>query len=144
MGPVDSVKVQLAVVLGTTTMPINQLLRMGRGAVIELDATEESDVEILANNIPVARGEVSIQNDKIAVTVNEMLKSIRRRTVPATSGTGDATDLDGDGEASLQMESDAEPPTEMEFDAIPAETDDAEMVGDDMFVTETADDTQAE
>ena len=144
MGPVDSVKVQLAVVLGTTTMPINQLLRMGRGAVIELDATEESDVEILANNIPVARGEVSIQNDKIAVTVNEMLKSIRRRTVPATSGTGGATDPDGDGEASLQMESDAEPPTEMEFDAIPAEVDDAGMVGDDIFVTETADDTQAE
>lgn len=142
MGPVDSVKVQLAVVLGTTTMPINQLLRMGRGAVIELDATEESDVEILANNVLVARGEVSIQNDKIAVTVNEMLKSIRRRSIPVMSGSGGQPDPDE--EASPQMESDAESATEMEFDAIPTETEDTEMVGDDMSVTETADDTQTE
>ena len=142
MGPVDSVKVQLAVVLGTTTMPINQLLRMGRGAVIELDATEESDVEILANNVLVARGEVSIQNEKIAVTVNEMLKSIRRRTVPVTLGTGDPTDPDE--EAGLQMETDAEPAAEMEFDAVPAEAEDPGMAGDDTFATEAGDDPRPE
>ena len=79
MGPVDEVKIQISVVLGRAKMPINQLLRMGRGAVIELDATEQDDVDILANNVPVARGEVTIQNDRVAVTVNEVLPSTARR-----------------------------------------------------------------
>ena len=79
MGPIDSVKVQISAVLGTVKLPINQLLRMGRGAVIELDATEEDAIEIRANNIPVAIGEITIQNDKIAVTVTERLKSSARR-----------------------------------------------------------------
>jgi flagellar motor switch protein FliN/FliY len=79
MGPVDEVKIQISVVLGRAKMPINQLLRMGRGAVIELDATEQDDVDILANNVPVARGEVTIRNDRVAVTVNEVLPSTARR-----------------------------------------------------------------
>ena len=79
MGPIDTVKVQLSVVLGTTRLPINQLLRMGRGAVIALDATEDDEIEILANNVPVARGEVAIRNDRIAVTVSRLLKSANRR-----------------------------------------------------------------
>jgi len=43
------------VVLGTTSMPIHQVLRLGRGASIELDASEEDAVSILANNLPVAK-----------------------------------------------------------------------------------------
>ena len=42
------------VVLGTTTMPIHQVMRLSRGAIIELDATEADEVKILANNLPVA------------------------------------------------------------------------------------------
>ena len=85
MGPIDSVKVQLAVVLGRATLPINQLLRMGRGAVIELDVAEDDDVEVLANNVLIARGEVTIHNDRIAVTVHKTLKStLRRNQSPRT------------------------------------------------------------
>ena len=83
MGPIDSVKIQLSVVLGKSKMPINQLLRMGRGAVIELDTDLDDEVEILANNVPFARGEVTIVNHKIAVTVREKLKSARRRKIEA-------------------------------------------------------------
>ena len=79
MGPIDSVKIQLSVVLGKSMMPINQLLRMGRGAVIELDTDLDDEVEIRANNLPFARGEVTIVNNKIAVTVREKLKSAERR-----------------------------------------------------------------
>jgi flagellar motor switch protein FliN/FliY len=79
MGPIDSVKVQISAVLGTVKLPINQLLRMGRGAVIELDATEEDAIEIRANNVPVAFGEITIQNQKIAVTITERLRSSSRR-----------------------------------------------------------------
>jgi flagellar motor switch protein FliN/FliY len=48
---------------------MNQLLRMGRGAVITLDAGANDEVWILANNHPVARGEIQISDDKITVAV---------------------------------------------------------------------------
>jgi len=62
------------VVLGATTMPIHQLLRMGRGAVIELDQSEDEDVVILANNMPVARGAVSVNGNRIAIEVKELIR----------------------------------------------------------------------
>ena len=74
MPVIDSVPVEIAVVLGTTTMPIHQLLRMGRGAVIELETTEEDDVLILANGLPVAMGSVSVNGNRIAVEVSTMIR----------------------------------------------------------------------
>ncbi|VAV87498.1 Flagellar motor switch protein FliN [hydrothermal vent metagenome] len=50
---------------------MEQILRMGRGAVIPLDSMETEDVWILANGHPVARGEITIQGEKVAVTVTE-------------------------------------------------------------------------
>ena len=61
MATLDKVSLDIAVVLGTTTMPIHQALRLGRGAIIELDASEEDEVRILVNNFPVARGTVVVQ-----------------------------------------------------------------------------------
>jgi flagellar motor switch protein FliN/FliY len=52
----DKVSVDITVVLGTTWMPIHQVLRLGRGAIIELEASEDDAVNILANNLPVAKG----------------------------------------------------------------------------------------
>lgn len=69
MGQVNSVQVEISVVLGRSTLPMQQLLRTGRGAVIPLDATEHEPVWILANNHPVARGEIQISDDKIAIAV---------------------------------------------------------------------------
>ena len=48
---------------------MQQLLRMGRGAVIQLDTNENDEVWILANNHPIARGELIIENDKISVNI---------------------------------------------------------------------------
>ncbi len=48
---------------------MQQLLRMGRGAVIPLNANEHDEVWILANNHPVARGAIQISDDKIAISV---------------------------------------------------------------------------
>ncbi len=50
---------------------MEQFLRMGRGAVIPLDSFEHDDVWILANNHPIARGEITIEGDKVAVTITE-------------------------------------------------------------------------
>jgi len=66
---VEAVNVEISVVLGRSVLPMQQLLRMGRGAVIALDARENDEVWILANNHPVARGEIQIADDKIAITV---------------------------------------------------------------------------
>lgn len=66
---VESVNVEISVVLGRSILPMQQLLRMGRGAVIALDTRESEEVWILANNHPVARGEIQIVDDRIAITV---------------------------------------------------------------------------
>jgi flagellar motor switch protein FliN/FliY len=69
MSQIEAVEVEISVVLGRSVLPMNQLLRMGRGAVIPLDASEHDEVWILANNHPVARGEIEIREDRIAITV---------------------------------------------------------------------------
>ena len=69
MGQVNAVNVEIAVVLGRSVLPMQQLLRMGRGAVIPLDATVNEEVWILANNHPVARGEIQINDDRISIAV---------------------------------------------------------------------------
>ena len=73
MPTLDNVSVDIAVVLGTTSMPIHQVLRLGRGAIIEFDASEDDAVRILANNFPVAKGTVVVSGNKIAVEVNYLL-----------------------------------------------------------------------
>ncbi len=73
MSNLDSISVEISVVLGTAVMPIHQLLRMGRGAVIELNTSEDDDVQILANNTPVARGEVVLRGERIGISVTQLL-----------------------------------------------------------------------
>ena len=73
MATIDKVGVDITVVLGTTTMPVHQVLRLGRGAIIELEATEEDAVHILANNMPVAEGTVVVNGNRIAVEVGNLL-----------------------------------------------------------------------
>jgi flagellar motor switch protein FliN/FliY len=69
----DKVSVDIQVVLGTTTMPVHQVLRLGRGAIIELESSEDDEVSILANNLPVANGTVIVSGNRIAVEVKDLL-----------------------------------------------------------------------
>ena len=69
----DKVSVDLMVVLGTASMPIHQVMRLSRGAIIELDATEQDEVKVLANNLPIASGVVMVNRNRIAVEVKQML-----------------------------------------------------------------------
>ena len=69
MSQVNAVNVEISVLLGRSILPMQQLLRMGRGAVIPLDAKTNDEVWILANNHPVARGEILISDDKISISV---------------------------------------------------------------------------
>jgi len=76
MNTLDNIEVDITVELGATTMPIHHMLRMGRGAVIELDATENDPLKIYANNTLIARGEVRVEDGHLRVEVTE--KVLRR------------------------------------------------------------------
>ena len=71
---VYDIPVQISAVLGNAEMQVNQLLKLGRGAVIELDRKVGEPVDIFVNNRLIARGEVVIVEDKIGITMTEVMK----------------------------------------------------------------------
>ena len=73
MATLNKVLLDVTVVLGTTSMPVHQALRLGRGAIIELDSSEEDEVQILVNNFPIAKGTVVVSGNRIAIELKEML-----------------------------------------------------------------------
>jgi flagellar motor switch protein FliN len=73
MAHIENVSLDIAVVLGETDMPVHQVLRLGRGAIIELNSSENDEVKILANNFPVAKGSVVVQGNRIAIEVKSLL-----------------------------------------------------------------------
>ncbi len=66
---IDAVKVEISVILGRARLPMHQLLRMGRGAVIPLDTRETDEVWILANDHPIAKGDIQIEGERMSVRV---------------------------------------------------------------------------
>jgi flagellar motor switch protein FliN len=75
LGAVYDIPVQLSAVLGKALLPVSQLLRLGRGAVVELDRKVGEPIDILVNNRLVARGEVVILDDRLGVTMTEIIKT---------------------------------------------------------------------
>ncbi len=73
MATFDEINVDISVVLGESEMPVHQLLRMGRGAVIDLDVNEDDDVKIYANNTLVAMGQVVLLGERIGISITEVL-----------------------------------------------------------------------
>ena len=75
---VYDIPVQVSAVLGRATMQVSQLLKMGRGAVVELDRKLGEAVDIYVNNRLVARGEVvMVEDNRLGVTMTEIVKSDR-------------------------------------------------------------------
>ncbi|MEH6477650.1 MAG: FliM/FliN family flagellar motor switch protein [Sneathiella sp.] len=70
---IKGVDVEISVVLGKSIMPIHQLLKMGRGAVIELDTSVDDDAMVLANNKPIAYGEIIVVDDNIGVSITDKI-----------------------------------------------------------------------
>ncbi len=71
------IPVQISAVLGKASMQVSQLLKLGRGAVVELDRRVGEAVDIYVNDRLVARGEVVIMEDRLGVTMTEIIKSDR-------------------------------------------------------------------
>jgi len=72
---VYSVPVQVSAVLGRATLEVNQLLKLGRGAVVELDRKVGEPIDIYVNNRLVARGEVVVVDERLGVTMTEIIKT---------------------------------------------------------------------
>ncbi|MBO0344779.1 FliM/FliN family flagellar motor switch protein [Roseibium limicola] len=73
MATFDEINVDISVVLGASEMPVHQLLRMGRGAVIDLDVSEDDDVLVYANKTLVARGQVVLLGERIGISITEVM-----------------------------------------------------------------------
>ncbi len=71
------IPVQISAVLGRSTMQVSQVLKLGRGAVVELDRKVGEAIDIYVNNRLVARGEVVVVDDKLGITMTEIVKSDR-------------------------------------------------------------------
>jgi len=68
------VEVEITAVLGTSLMPISQILKLGRGAVVELNRKVGEDIEVQGNSRLVAKGEVIVIDDRLGVNITEVMK----------------------------------------------------------------------
>jgi flagellar motor switch protein FliN/FliY len=72
---VYDIPVQVTAILGRSSMQVNQILQLGRGAVIELDRKVGEPIDIFVNNRLVARGEVVVVEDRLGITMTEIIKT---------------------------------------------------------------------
>lgn len=68
------IPVKVSVVLGSVSMQVRHLLKLGRGAVVELDRKVGEAIDIYANNRLIARGEIMVIDDRLALTITEVIK----------------------------------------------------------------------
>ena len=71
MNTLETIEVDVSVELGAAILPVHHLLRLGRGAVIDLDAMENDPMRIYANNTLIAKGEVQVDDGQLNVVVTE-------------------------------------------------------------------------
>ncbi len=69
----SKVKVDIVVTIGKSTMPIRQLLKVGRGAIVDLDTRHDEPVLVYGNGELIAKGEVVIVGERIGVTISEII-----------------------------------------------------------------------
>lgn len=74
-GAVYGISIDVIAVLGSTSMPVSQLLKLGRGAVVQLERLVTEDIELFANDQLIARGEVTVAEDRLSVKITQIIKS---------------------------------------------------------------------
>jgi flagellar motor switch protein FliN len=73
----DNVPVEMSIVLGSTHLPIRQLLKMGRGALIPLDCGYDDPTELYVNDQLVARGKIQVTGDRMSLEIAEVVRRSR-------------------------------------------------------------------
>lgn len=74
MSILEGVSVEVSVALGSTNLPIRQILKMGRGAMIPLDCGQDDPSLVYVNDQLVAKGEVMIDGDHLSLNVTEIVR----------------------------------------------------------------------
>lgn len=74
LAPVFDVPVNISAVLGRAHMSVAQLLQLGQGSILELDRKVGEAIDIYVNNRLVARGEVVVVDERLGVTMTEIIK----------------------------------------------------------------------
>jgi flagellar motor switch protein FliN/FliY len=74
LSPVFDVPVNISAVLGRANLSVSQLLQLGSGSILELDRKVGEAIDIYVNNRLVARGEVVIVDERLGVTMTEIIK----------------------------------------------------------------------
>ena len=75
---VYDIPVKVSAILGKTSMKVSQLMKLNKGAIIELDRKVGEAIDIYVNNNLVARGEVVVVDDKLGITMTEIVKSVSK------------------------------------------------------------------
>lgn len=77
MSVLESIFVDMSVVLGSAQVPIRQILKMGRGAMIPLDCGHDDPTLVYVNDELVARGRVLVEGDQMSLEVTEIVQRVR-------------------------------------------------------------------
>ena len=75
MSMLEGVSVEVTVALGSTSLPIRQILKMGRGAMIPLDCGQDDPSLVYVNDRLVAKGEVQIDGDQLSLGITEIVRA---------------------------------------------------------------------
>ncbi len=76
IGAVYGISVDVTAVLGTASMPISQILKLGRGAVVELDRLVGEEIELVAEENIIAKGEVIVIEDRLGVSITKITRRL--------------------------------------------------------------------
>ncbi len=67
------ISLKISAIMGTSTMSVEQFLKLGRGAIVELNQQKDEHLLITANGAPIAKGEITILEDMIGVTISDLV-----------------------------------------------------------------------
>ena len=77
MSVLDTIAVDITVVLGSARVPIRQMLKMGRGAMIPLDCSEDDPTVVYVNDEMVAKGRILVTHDQMSIEITEVVRKVR-------------------------------------------------------------------
>ena len=77
MSVIDNIKIDVSIVLGSAQVPIRQILKMSRGAIIPLDCGYDDPTLVFVNNELVAEGQVQVEGDKMSLEVTRIVTKSR-------------------------------------------------------------------
>jgi len=77
MSVLESISIDMTIVLGSARIPIKQILKMGRGAMIPLDCGQDDPTLVYVNNELVARGRIRVNREQMSLEITDVVRKMR-------------------------------------------------------------------